>query len=278
MEHILPRKNVHASEQSRWLYGIGGGALLLLGLRRRSLLGTALSLVGADMINWGVTGHFLHEALGLTRLTPKPPQAKFPNQLAIKVEHAVTINRPAHEVYAFFRDLRNLSRCMQHVNDIRVMDDTHSHWFVKGPAGTEIEWDAAIFNDLPGELIAWRSINHPPVESTGSVHFQPEGTGSTTVRVSLKYMPPAGALGAVVAKLLGEEPAMQIKEDLDRFKQMIESETIPYGDQAEQAGGSRSVHSTEQDQRGLREWNEEKREAIVPTSEAAKAAGSGGQG
>jgi uncharacterized membrane protein len=95
---------------------------------------------------------------------------------------------------------------------------------VKAPAGTEVEWDAEIINDLPGELIAWRSINNPDVDSAGSVHFDRAGRGNgTVVRVKIQYLPPAGVLGATVANLFGEEPDRQLQDDLVRLKMALES-------------------------------------------------------
>ena len=87
-----------------------------------------------------------------------------------------------------------------------------------------MEWDAEIINDVPNRVIGWQSIEGSTVVTAGSVNFDelPDGSG-TTVRVRLQYDPPAGKLGAAVARLLGEEPSVQIGEDLRRFKQLMES-------------------------------------------------------
>jgi uncharacterized membrane protein len=42
------------------------------------------------------------------------------------------------------------------------------------------------------------------------------------VRVELEYVPPAGKLGVAIARLLGEEPTVQVQEDLRRLKQLLE--------------------------------------------------------
>jgi uncharacterized membrane protein len=227
VEHILPRQNRNASAELRWLFGLGGAALLIWGWRRRSWMGVMLSSAGADLLNWSCTGHYLHETLGFTELTSKGLRALVPHQLGIRVTRSVSIHRPVDEVYRFFRDFKNLGRVLTHVNDIRESDDKHSHWFVKGPGGMEVEWDAEIIEERPNELISWRSIGSPDVESAGSVRFErAPGERGTFVRVSLNYLPPAGALGAAIAKLFGEEPEMQIKEDLRRLKQMLEAGEI----------------------------------------------------
>jgi uncharacterized membrane protein len=224
VEHILPRQNRRAFNELRWIYGLGGAALLIWGSKRRSLLGLALSSVGADLLGWSFTGHYLHETLGVTKLSSKGARALMPHQLGIRVERSVAVYRPIEEVYQFFRNFRNLARFLAHVKDVREIDDKHSRWFVRGPAGTELEWDAEIINDQPNELISWRTLGCADVESAGSVRFErAPGERGTMVRVSLNYLPPAGALGAAVAKLLGEEPETQIKEDLRRLKQILEA-------------------------------------------------------
>src|SRR5260370_25086851 len=110
---------------------------------------------------------------------------------------------------------------MRHLESVQVQGN-RSHWVAKGPLGTCVEWDAEIYNENPNEMIAWRSLEGADVDSTGSVHFTPAPGGrGTDVRVVLKYNPPAGKLGAAIAKLFGSEPDQQIRDDLRRFKQLM---------------------------------------------------------
>ena len=112
---------------------------------------------------------------------------------------------------------------MDHLEAVTVFDDRRSHWTARGPAGSRVEWDAEIHNEIPNELLAWRSLPGSEVDNAGSVHFTPTDTGDTEVRVVLRYDPPAGRLGAVVARLFGEDPSRQVAEDLRRLKQVVES-------------------------------------------------------
>ncbi|HYE02535.1 MAG TPA: SRPBCC family protein, partial [Phycisphaerales bacterium] len=145
----------------------------------------------------------------------------------IHVEKAVTINRPAEELYRFWRQLENLPRVMGHLERVEVIDNTRSHWVAKAPAGFEVEWDAEIINDEPGALIAWKAVEGSQVPNAGSVRFLPAPPGrGTEVKVTLEYLPPAGRLGAAIAKLFGEEPSQQVRDDLARFKQLMESGEI----------------------------------------------------
>jgi uncharacterized membrane protein len=61
------------------------------------------------------------------------------------------------------------------------------------------------------------------VDHAGSVHFEPEAGDVTLVRVILRYDPPAGKVGAAVARLFGEDADTQVADDLRRFKQVMEA-------------------------------------------------------
>jgi uncharacterized membrane protein len=156
------------------------------------------------------------------------PVASVSRGEGIKVERSVVVNRPVQEVYQFWRNFENLPRFMDHLESVTVLDENRSHWVAKAPAGTRVEWDATIHNEIENELIAWRSLPKADVNNAGSVHFTPTGDGVTEVRVVLSYQPPVGKLGAAVAKLLGEEPSTQVDDDLRRFKQVMEA-AVPTG-------------------------------------------------
>jgi len=141
----------------------------------------------------------------------------------MQVKKAITINRPVEEVYQFWHNFENLPRFMQHLESVQTTGSKQSHWKAKAPAGTTVEWDALVVTDTPNALIAWQSVEGADVTNSGVVTFTPAPGGyGTEVRVELDYNPPAGALGKTVAKLFGEEPEQQIKDDLRHFKQILE--------------------------------------------------------
>jgi uncharacterized membrane protein len=146
-----------------------------------------------------------------------------PYELGIRVDQAVTIARPRHEVYQFWRSLDNLPRFMKNLVSVTVLEGNRTHWKAKGPADRTVEWDAVIHNERENELIAWRSLPGSDVDHAGSVWFKdaPAGRG-TEVSVELQYNPPAGALGAIFASLWGREPSQEIQEDLHRLKALLE--------------------------------------------------------
>lgn len=244
MEHILPRLNKKMSPQSRLLYGLTGGTLLSFGIKRGSLLGGVAALVGVDLLTRGATGHHIHEALGITDgHAGRRGVSRIPHQLGVQVQRAILVNATPEKAYEFVRNLENLPRFMKHVKTIRITGDKRSHWVVKAPAGRQVEWDAEIINDLPGELIAWRSVNNPDIDSAGSIHFErSRGDRGTIIRVSMQYLPPAGVLGVAVAKLFGEEPELQLRSDLRRLKQILETGETPTT-AGQPFGGSRGVRT-----------------------------------
>ena len=211
----------------RLISGIAGVALMALTLRKRRLR-PFLFPVATGLIAKAFTGRpgkqKLSDVWSRRDDDRVSPVASVGRGQGIKVEESVTINRPVLEVYRSWRNFENLPRFMDHLESVTVVDDTRSHWVAKGPVGSRIEWDAVIHNEIDDELIAWRSLPGAEVNNAGSVHFTPtpDGTG-TDVRVVMSYEPPAGKLGAAVAKLLGEEPSKQVAEDLRRFKQVMDS-------------------------------------------------------
>jgi uncharacterized membrane protein len=149
----------------------------------------------------------------------------------VRVERAITINKPVHEVYQFWRRFENFPRFMRHLESVTAIDERRSRWRATAPAGRTVEWEAEITEDRPDEWIAWRSLPDSQIENSGSVRFAPApGARGTELRVQLKYNPPAGSVGRTIAWLFGEEPDQQIYYDLRRFKQLMETGEIPLSD------------------------------------------------
>jgi uncharacterized membrane protein len=142
----------------------------------------------------------------------------------IHAQRSVTIKRNRDEVYRFWRDLDRLPTFMMHLESVRQQDGRRSHWVATAPAGRHVEWDAEIVEDRPGELIQWRSLEGSEVSNGGAVRFaDAPGDRGTEVHVDLHYDPPGGRLGATIAKIFGEEPEQQLRDDLRRFKQVMEA-------------------------------------------------------
>lgn len=202
-------------DQNRMISGAAGGALLLLGLRKRGVLGLGMAAVGGYLAYRAATGN--DPVMAAAGLSGNATAAK-----PIFVEHSVVIDCPAQVVYDYWRKLENLPQIMSHLESVTTLDEKRSRWVAKAPLGTHVEWEAEIVNDKPGQRIGWHSLPGATVDNAGSVQFESLPNGGTRVHVALSYRPPAGPLGAAVAKLFGEEPSQQIAEDLQKFKAAFE--------------------------------------------------------
>ena len=141
----------------------------------------------------------------------------------IHAKASCVVNRPLEEVYNFWRDFQNLPRFMRHLDSVTDIGEGRSRWKARGPAGMDVEWEAMIVADVPGEVITWRSLENSDVDNAGAVRFeQAAGGRGTIVKVNFEYKPMAGVLGATVARLFGEEPNQQLDDDMRRFKQVLE--------------------------------------------------------
>nr|WP_230967826.1 SRPBCC family protein [Nostoc sp. WHI] len=206
-----------ASEVERWASLIGGGAMVLMGLKQGSLRGALTALAGGGLIYQSATKQSTiqqaQEAIGINQ--------------PIKVEKTVTINKSADELYRFWHNFENLPTFMKHLKSVRVSNEKRSHWIANAPLGNSVEWDADILEDRENEFISWASVEGADIDNSGFVRFQKApGDRGTEVKVVLEYNPPGGALGSIVAKLFGEEPEQQIGDELHRFKMLMETGEI----------------------------------------------------
>jgi uncharacterized membrane protein len=224
------------SETERWLSLAVGVGLLGLGLKQGIRDGLMLAVTGGALLYRGASGQCpLYKVAGIDTSTDRPrPGVSVPHGRGVKIEHAVFITKSPEELYRYWRQFENLPRFMDNLVAVKTEGDNRSHWVVKAIGNAEISWDAEIVNDVPNELIAWRTVENSDVDHAGSVRFEGTERG-TRVKVTMEYRPPAGKVGVGLAKLFGQEPRQMIESDLQRFKQLMESgevlsvETQPYG-------------------------------------------------
>jgi uncharacterized membrane protein len=165
------------------------------------------------------------------------PQAPSESR-AIRVRKTITVDRPAEELYRFWRKLENLPRFMRHLESVQEIDERRSHWEARAPLGRTVEWDAEITEDRPNERLAWRSLEDADVPNDGWVAFERASGGrGTVVKVELRYDPPGGAIGATLLRLFGEEPGQQVEDDLRAFKQVMETGEVMQSESSVKGGG-----------------------------------------
>src|SRR5215831_14498177 len=110
--------------RQKWGAVIGGSALAIYGISRRSPLGVALTAGG---------GAVAYLAATRNRSNSQP--------LAWT---SVLVNCARQEAYRFWRDFENLPRFMKHLQDVTILDNRRSRWTAVGPMGRPIRWDAEI--------------------------------------------------------------------------------------------------------------------------------------
>jgi uncharacterized membrane protein len=236
-------RSLNMGQTERWVSLVLGGGLLALGLKQGIRDGMMLAVTGGALLYRGATGQCpLYKVAGVDTSTGRPrPAVSVPHGRGVKVENSVLINKSPEELYRYWRQFENLPRFMDHLVSVKTEGDQRSHWVVKSIGNAEVSWDAEIVNDVPNELIAWRTVEESDVDHAGSVRFEGTGRG-TRVKVTLEYRPPAGKVGVGLAKLFGQEPRQMIENDLRRFKQVMESgEVMSVEGQSHGSGADRTL-------------------------------------
>lgn len=200
------------SPAPRVLAGAAGAALIASGLGLRSAAGTSLALGGIALLARSITNQPLGHLFGV----------RGGLEDGFVIQKTMHVYADPEEVYACWRQIENFPRFMSHVREVRKLSDTRYHWVVDGPAGIPVEWDSEVTADVPGELIAWHTVEGSIIQSSGVVHFEPDAYGDTRVHIRMSYRPPANAVGHTIAKIFGTDPRHQMDEDLARFKSYME--------------------------------------------------------
>jgi uncharacterized membrane protein len=207
-----------------WMWGRVAGDLVdlaLLGLAFGSRRSNRARLPAALASVAGVTALDILVSTRLTRAERQGISAA--KEQALSLTKVITVGRGPDEVYQFWRNFQNLPSFMSILQSVEVVDDLRSRWMAEGPGGKTLQWEVEITDDLPGERIAWRSLEGAPIPNQGEVTFRraPRGRG-TEVFFSLKLEPPAGIIRGTMARLLKKIPEFQVANDLRRFKQVME--------------------------------------------------------
>lgn len=232
------------ADSTPWLWSRVAGDAMDLAFLAGSMVGARASdrarLGGAIAAVAGVTAVDVYAARRASSGERRSAPGSIRSDGSVRVEESLAVNQPPDACYAMWRDLANLPRFMKNLQSVEPRADGRSHWIAKGPTGMPVEWDAEITRDEPNALLSWRALPGSELPNAGAVRFiaAPGGHG-TIVSVTMQYEPPAGRLGLTLARLLGESPAHDVREDLRRFKALLETGEIPTTEG--QAHGARSL-------------------------------------
>jgi uncharacterized membrane protein len=202
-------------------------AVVAYGLSRRSLPGVFLAAAATPIAYRGLAGNWPrvtngHAPRDMTR-------AALGGKRGVHLRESVRLEKPIDEVYRFWRQLENLPRFMNYLAAVTDLGNGRSRWIAKGPAGTRVQWEAEIINEVENKLIGWQSLPGGDVITAGSVNFDTARNGrSTQVSVHFQYAPPAGRAGSLFAMAFGREPSQTVREDLRRLKQLLEAGEFPH--------------------------------------------------
>ena len=215
-QHRPARTPIGQLDQSGVFSLFGGGALVATALATRSRARLPLTVAGVALIGNGLLGR-RHD--GRLSAQAKGVRAR----RGFHFETAITLECSPQEIYRVWRDLEELPKVLSHLESVREDGGIRSHWVARGPVGP-IEWDAEIVNERENELLAWQSLPGSELATAGSVRLQkaPGGRG-TVLRLSLKYDPPGGKLAATIASLFGQGLENDVRDDLRKFKQLMEA-------------------------------------------------------
>ena len=209
---------------STWL--LGAGAVVAYGLMRRSKPAAVLSAAG------GVIA--FKAAKSQLSASRQPARASF------------LVNASPEQAYELWRNFEALPRFMAHLKSVRPLGDDRSEWIARGPMDADVRWTAQITEDEPGRKISWRSLPGSQIPIQGSVEFRahPQNRG-TFVTARMQYSIPVGPFGRAFAIFMGKHPEFMVKEDLRRFKALLEAGETPTT--VGQTHGPRGLHGhTEQ--------------------------------
>ena len=219
--------NVNNAE--RIVSAAAGGALLAYGIENGGVTGTLMSVLGGAMLFRGATGHcHVYDAMGVNTKgneplgTQKSPFNRHALSGRVHVTETIRIDRPANQVYRFWKNFENFPQFMEHVELVTQNPDGTWHWVAKAPLGTSVDWDARLTSDIEDQKIGWQSTKDSQIPNSGVVEFVGTPDDATELTVTMIYEAPAGKFGQWAAWALGEEPSIQVAEDLQRFKELIE--------------------------------------------------------
>lgn len=219
---------INVGWQERVLSAGVGGYLFAAGLKnltRRPLKGILQTAIGGFLLYRGISGNDpVYTSLG--------KEGDATHAASVNIRTAMVVNKPRHEVYAFWRRLENLPKFMKHLLAVTELDAKRSHWeaVIPGNVGT-LKWNAEIVKEREGEFIGWQSMPNATIENAGKVEFKDIDNGlGTELDIIISYRPPAGDIGSGIASLFNPVFEKIIKQDVLNFKEYIESHDMPvYG-------------------------------------------------
>lgn len=202
----------------RYISVIGGAMLGYSGLKniKSSPITSIIKLgIAGYLLNRGITGNcVVYDQVDKYMATP----------VNINIRSSFVIKMPRSDVYNFWRRFDNLPLFMSHLKSVELLENDHSRWVLKMPAGVpNLSWEAEVVKDEPNEMIGWSSIPGSVITTSGKVRFKDVMDGEATkVDVVITYQPPVGTLGGKIARLFNPVFKKMVEKDIQNFKQFMD--------------------------------------------------------
>ena len=216
---------VNVGNNERVFSAAAGAFLISSGISslfKSPISGLVKTAIGGMLLYRGASGHCpVYASLGKT--------SGVQHTQAINIRTSLIVNKPKDEVYAFWRKLENLPLFMKHIASVTEIDAKHSHWEASVPGNIgKVKWNAEIVKEEQGYMIGWQSIPNSMINNAGKVTFNDALNGQgTELEVVISYHPPAGELGAGVAKAFNGVFEKIVRQDVMNFKEYIETKHNP---------------------------------------------------
>ncbi|QCB93703.1 SRPBCC family protein [Cellulomonas shaoxiangyii] len=133
------------------------------------------------------------------------------------IEQTIDVDVPVRTAYDQWTQFEDFPHFMNGVEQITQVSDTLTHW-TTSIGGVHREFDAQIVAQEPDRVVAWRSVDG--TAHAGHVSFEQLSPTSTRVTTKIDWEP--DSLVEKVGAAVGVDDR-QVKKDLERFKEFIES-------------------------------------------------------
>ena len=146
--------------------------------------------MGGELLYRGVSGHSHLSGTHLSHAFGKGSLERIKSEFlptgadAPEIDRAITIGKPAEELYRLWTDPKTLSRIVPDMIEVTDQGQGRKHWAAHGPNGRRIGWNTRVVDDKPGKLVRWRSEEGAAIPNKGVVRFSPApGDWGTEVRL-----------------------------------------------------------------------------------------------
>lgn len=203
--------------QTRWapstrlLVGTAGLLACGYGMQKKKPLGSTVFTAGALSVFRAFTNVPPQQWIGLGR-----------QKRGVRIKKTMNIEGVVDRVFDFWTNVSQFPKFMADVKEIHITREIQSHWNIVGPAGTSITWDALTTKKIPNKLIEWKTLPGSMISHYGQIQFRPNEQGGTRIDFDLTYFPPAGALGNLIAQVVGADPKHKIEKALFQIKTLME--------------------------------------------------------